>query len=186
MIALNKKVLGFVLTAGLLVATFGTARAQVGIPSYYMGHYRHATQVLQQEYPAFLTAFKSFPDEIKTIDSADKQAQHEAMMRFFPFMKELANMDSWKADSPDAFGVKWTLQLEVLVSHFVLDLPTADNQITKLYNIVFDSFKVELAGGDATGILSEEQIMKKHNMSREQAQEVREVLHKLYPTNTLL
>ena len=186
MLTLNKKVLGSVLAVGLLVASFGLANAQAGIPKQYKEHYNHANQVLQQEYPSFLTAFESFQNEIKNIDSANKQAQHDALMRFFPSLKELANMDSWKADSIDKFGVQWDLQTEVLVSHFVLDLPTADNQITNLHDVVFDSFKVDLAGGDAAGILSEEQIMKKHNMSREQAQEVREVLHELYPTNTLL
>ncbi len=186
MITLNKKVLGSVLAVGLLIASFGLANAQSGIPRYYQDHYNHANQVLQQEYPAFLTAFESFQDEIKNIDSANKQAQHEALMRFFPSLKELANMDSYVAHSADKFGVIWTLQLEVLVSHFVLDLPTADNQTTNLHDVVFDSFRVELANGDAAGILSEEQIMKKHNMSREQAQEVRDVLHKLYRTDALL
>ena len=184
MFKLNKKVLGAVFAVGLLIATLGVAQAQTGIQFYDIEHYRHATQVLKQEYPAFLTAFQAFRDEIKTIDSANKQAQHDALMRFFPFIDELAFMDSYVADTLD-YGIRWDLQKEVLVSYFVINLPTADNKTTSVHDVLFDSFKVYLANGDATGILPEDIIMQKHNMTREQAQRVRTVLHKLYPTSTL-
>ena len=179
MMTLNKKVLGFVLAAGLLVATFGTARAQVGIPSYYMGHYRHATQVLKQEYPAFLTAFQSFQDEIKTIDSSNRQAQYDALMRFFPFIENMAFMDSYVAKELDN-GVLWDLQLEVIVSFFSIDLPTADDENVSISDLLLDGFMQSVGGGDGFLILSEDALIKKHNMSPEQAQRIRKVLNKLY------
>lgn len=168
------------------MATLGVARAQAGIPDHYIGHYHHATQVLQQEYPTFLTAFEAFQDEIKTIDSSNKQAQHDALMRFFPFIKEMAFMDSYKSNRPDNAGVRWDLQMEVVVTHFVIDLPTGDNKTTTVFDVLFDSFEISLAGGDAVGIVSEQDIMEKHNMRREEAQEVRTVLKHLFPTAALL
>lgn len=180
-----KKILSLLFVASLLFAAVGVAQAQAGIKSYDRGHYKHATQVLQQEYPAFLTAFEAFKDEIKHIDSFDKQAQFAALMRFFPFIENMAFMDSYVAEELD-LGVRWTLQLEVMVSYFVMHLPTADEETTTLHDMLFNSFKVYLANGDATGILSEEDLMKKHPLSRADAQHIRAVLHQLYPTSTLL
>lgn len=158
--------------------------AQAKIPTYYMGHYEHAKVVLQQEYPAFLTAFEQLQKEVSALDSSHKQAQHDALMRFFPSIETLASMDSFKA-TPTEDGVAWDLQLEVVVSFFAIDFPLADGNTTNVHDLLFDSFKVELAGGDAVGILSEKDIMKKHNMSQEEAQRVRSVLHRLY-SNSLL
>ncbi len=176
----NQKVLAAVLAVGLLITSFGLANAQSGIPSYYWGHYKHATQVLQQENPAFLTAFKAFEDEIKTVDSSNKQAQYDALMRFFPAIEEMAYMDSYVANKRDANGVLWDLQLEVIVSFFSIDLSTADENSLSTTRLLIDAFMQEVGGGDGVIILSENELIKKHNISREQAQRIRQTLHKLY------
>ena len=183
-----KKILGSLVVAGfLLPATVGVATAQTGVPSYYLKHYQHAKEVLQQELPNFLTEFQTLQEEIKTTDSSDQQAQFDALMRFFPSIEEMAYLDSYVANKRDENGVLWDLQTEVIVSFFAIDLPTADkNGSTSVRQLLSDAFMDSSAGADAVAILSEDTLMKKHNMNREKAQQVRAVLHTLYPTNALL
>lgn len=157
-----------------------TAHAQTGIPPYYVDHYRHATQVLQQEYPGFLTAFQALQEEIKPLHSSNKQAQYEALMRFFPAIEEMTYMDSFVATEPDKNGVLWDLQTEVIVSFFAIDLPTADKVNLSVGQMLRDAFTDASAGTDDVIILSEEALLKKHNMSRKEAQRIRNVLHELY------
>ena len=177
-----KKMLGVLLLAGFLFpATATLAAAQAGIAPHYMGHYRHAAKVLKAQYPDFLSAFQALQDEIKTVDSSNKQAQYDALMHFFPFIEDMAFMDSYKADKTDENGVLWDLQKEVVVSFFVMDLSTADKtDYISVDKLLREAFMDYSAGGDSATILSEETLIQKHNMSRQDAQRVRSVLHRLY------
>ncbi len=183
---MHKKLLAALILTGLLIpAVFVIARAQSGIPSYYMAHYNHATQVLQQEYPSFLTAFQALQEEIKTIDSSNKQGQLDALMRFFPFIENLAHMDASVSDTYEN-GVKWDLPTEVVVSYFAMNLPTADNHATSVNDLIFDAFETSLASGDAVGILPLNTLMQKHNLNRQEAQQIQTALHRLYPSHSLI
>lgn len=179
-----KKMLA-VLAVAMIAVPMAFSNAQATIAPYHLNHYKHAINVLQQENPAFLSAFNSFREEIKNTNADQKQEQFEALMRFFPAIEEMANMDSYVANQPEN-GVLWDLQTEVVVSFFVLDLDTAEGYTTNVHDLLFKAFMKELAGGDAYGIVSEETMMKQYNMTREDAQKVHTTLHRLYPSGTLL
>lgn len=173
-----KKILG-VLAVASIVVTAAFSQAQAGISPWYMNHYKHATKVLKNENPAFLSAFENLQNEIKTINSDQKQEQFEALMRFFPAIEEMAFMQSYVADE-EVEGVLWDLQLEVVVSYFVIDMLTADIETISISDMLFDAFMRELGGGDAFEVLSEQEIMKKHNLTLEQAQKIHATLKRLY------
>lgn len=181
----KKLIVTSVLLGFLLPTAFGAVRHENGIPSYYMGHYEHATQLLQQVYPAFLAAFENLKDEVSTIDADNQQELHRALMEFFPYIENLTKMNSLGITEKDNNGVRWNLPLEVLVSYFVIHLPTADQQVTHVQKLIADSFLSDLDGGDWISILSEDEIMQKHNMSRQEAANVRAVLHVLYSHGSL-
>ena len=181
---LSKKWFSALILAGFLVPlAFCESHAQVGVPSYYLGHYQHAKAVLEQEYPDFLKALDTLEEEIAHLDSQNTHAQYEALMLFMPVAEQMTKIpsDSWEKD-----GVTWDLKKEVVVTYFVSYFYTRDAETTSVYDLLFDAFMVSLASGDAVGIRSEQDLMNKHAMSQEQAQYVRSLLHKLYPNSTLL
>ena len=170
-----KKILGALIVASaLLPVTACVAAAQSGIRSYDLGHYQHAKDVLSQENPTFLTEFQALREEIKLTDSSNTRAQYEALMRFFPSIEALANMEVEPNED------SWTLQTEVVVTFFRIHLSTADHSYTDVSQLLFEAFAQYTAGGDAIEVLPEEEIAKQHNMSRKEAQRVRNVLRKLH------
>ena len=157
-----------------LLPTF--ARAQkvmpVGIPSYSLGNYFRAKKVLKAQLPDFLTQFETLQETVSHLQDTDQSAQYKALMDFFPAIEAMIAVE------PD-------ITLDVVITYFVIPFETANDKLTSVHNLLFDAFKVYLAGGDATGILSEDDIMKKHNLSRAEAKHIREVLHKLYPSSAM-
>ena len=161
---------------GLLVPQLAAAQKQgpiIGITTYNMQDYIHAKKVLKEQYPEFLTEFNLLAQNIADLQSTDEAGQYQALMEFFPSIEKMLE-------------IKPSISTNVIVSYFTIALETADVAFTDVNSLLFNAFKVELAGGDASGILSEENLMKKHNLSLQEAQHIRTVLHKLYPTSTLL
>ncbi len=172
---LSKLMLGLFVFAGFLAPQ---AFAQDDTRGITLKYYRHAKQVLQQEYPEFLTAFQALKDEIKTVDSSNKQAQFEALMRFFPFMEKMADMESFDAWHKNEYV---TLQREVLFSFFTIQLPTADEgHHTSVFEIFCDAFMLSGVHSESTRMLTEDEIMEKHNLSHPDAQRVLQVWDKLH------
>ena len=146
--------------------------APAGVPSYRTENYKHAKQVLQEQLPEFLTQFDTLRDEISRLEDTDKSAQYKAMMDLFPAIEQMAEI------TPD-------ITTDVVTTFFVIRLETANQTTTSLFEIMFDAFQAPVANGDATRILSEKELMKKHNLSQKQASHIRAVLHKLYPHSAL-
>ena len=153
-----------------------------GIAPRYLKYYAHAKEVLEQEDPAFLTAFQTLQEEISTIDSTDKQAQLDALMRFMPAieeMTEITHYDSWYKDE----GYR-TLQLEVIFSFFSIHLPTADGSHTSVMKLYGDAFMPDTMESEASRLLTEEEIMEKYNLVHDDAHRVIKVwkaLHRNWP-----
>ena len=181
----TKKWYGLSLLVCSLLFMISAMPAQAEIPPYYRGHYTHAKQILEQHDPDFLIAFDTLSQEIKGIESYDQRAQYEALMRFFPHIEHMLQVSDNTA-SYEEQGITWDLKLEVVVSFFLLDMPTADNKTTHIEDLLFDAFQVYLAGGDAIGILSEKTLMNKYQISQEKAQHIRKTLRRLYSTRALL
>lgn len=171
-----KPVLCALALMGLLVpgaVAQNQAAYEGGIASYNIPNYLHAKKVLQHTYPAFFAQFNTLETAIAGTQDTDKQAQFKALMDFFPAIEQVAEM------TPN-------ITTDVAVSFFVIPMETANQTLTSVDTLLFDAFKTYLASGDATGILPEKTLMQKHNISLEQAQHIRAVLHQLYPTSTLL
>lgn len=171
----NKVVLGFLAVVGLLIPqfTFAQQAPVAGIAPYHMSNYLHAKKVLKEQYPDFLTQFNQLAQDISYLKDTDKAGQYDALMRFFPAIEKMVEIEP-------------SISTDVVVSFFAMQLETANDTATNVDALIFDAFKVFLANGDATGILSEEALMEKHGFGPAQAQKIRTVLHKLYPTSTLL
>ena len=167
----------FLACVGLLIPQFLAAQNTVpvlGIENYHMQNYIHAKKILKEQCPEFLKEFHLLAQNISTIQDKDEVGQYQAVMEFFPAIEKMLEIEP-------------SISTDVVVSYFSIALETANDEVmTDVNSLLFKAFKVELAGGDASGILSEENLMKKHNLSLSEAQHIRKVLHKLYPTSTLL
>lgn len=171
----QKVVLCLLALVGLLAPQFVFAQnvPAVGIETYNVSRYLHAKKVLKEQLPNFLKDFNSLAEDIANLQDTDKAGQYKALMRFFPSIEEMLEIEP-------------SISTDVVLSYFSIVLETANDTVTDVNSLLFDAFKVELAGGDASGILSEEALMKKHDLSQQEAAHIRAVLHKLYPTSTLL
>lgn len=99
-------------------------------------------------------------------------------MRFFPFIEEMANMESFDTWHKDEYV---TLQREVLFSFFAIQLPLADDgHYTTTFRIFGDAFMTDGIQTEAVRMLTEEEMMKKHNMCYQDAQRVLQVWDKLH------
>ncbi len=142
-------------------------------------HYVHAKKVLEQEYPEFLTAFQTLKDEVKTINSTDKQAQRDAFMRFLPYVDKMADITEF--DTLDHWEGHWTLQREVLFTFFCIHLPTADNgHHVTAFSIFTDLTMLSDGHSEEIRLLTEDEMMERHNMSREEAHYLSTVWDKLH------
>ncbi len=142
-------------------------------------HYAHAKQVLEQQYPEFLTAFQTLKDEVETINSTDKQAQREVFMRFLPYIDKMADMTAF--DTRDLGDGRWTLQREVLFTLFDVHLATADKgHYTTVFTMFTDIVFLDTGHSEAIRLLTEDEIMEKHSMSREDVHYLLNVWDKLH------
>jgi len=171
----KKVVLCLLALVGLLATqcAFAQQVPVMGIESHNISHYINAKKVLKVQLPEFLTEFNSLAENIANLQDTDKEGQYKALMEFFPSIEKMLEIEP-------------SISTDVILSYFSIALETANDSVTDVNSLLFDAFKVELAGGDASGILSEEELMKKHDLSQQEAAHIRAVLHKLYPTSTLL
>ena len=171
----SKVVLGLLACAGLLVPQFAAAQTvpTLGIRDYNMPFYIQAQQTLEAELPSFSKDFSKLAKEISKLEDTDEVGQYKALMQFFPAIEAMLD-------------IKPSISTQVAVSYFAIGLYTANGTVTNVGSLLFNAFEVYEESGDAVCILSEEELMAKYSMSREEAQHIRNVLHKLYPTNTLL
>ena len=143
-----------------------------GIASYHISNYFHAKRVLKDKYPDFFVQFSNLETAIASTQDTDKQAQFKALMDFFPAIEKVTEI------TPN-------IKTDVVVSFFVIPMETANETLTSVDSLLFDAFKAELPGGDASRILSEKELMDKHHISLEEAQHIRNIVHQLYPSSTL-
>lgn len=171
---LNKMMLCIlaVACACLLPMLAQAQKAAVGIPDYRATNYVRATQVLKAQLPEFFTKFETLEYTLGTLQYDDKAAQYQALMDFFPTIEKVLSVE------PD-------IKMDVVTTYFAIRLDTASDTTTTIQELIFDAFQAYVANGDATRILSEKELMKKHNIDQQTAQHIREVLHKLYPTSEM-
>ncbi len=182
MAKVGKLLIGIFMLIGFLAPQVMAQDNPQGIAPRYLKYYTHAKEVLKKEDPAFLTDFQTLKEEISTIDSSDKQAQLDALMRFMPAIEEMTKIthyDSWYKDE----GYR-TLQLEVIFSFFSIHLPTEDGKYTSVMNLYGDAFMPDTAESESSRMLTEEEIMEKYNLVHEDAHRVIKVwkeLHRNWP-----
>ena len=143
------------------------------IPARYVDHYHQAQQVLPEAYPDFVSDFETYQNEIRGIHSDDTQALYRATMRFFPALKRVSKMPA-------------KTRTDVVVSYFHANFRSGDQNPVTVNSLLFQLFQTYISNGDAMGILSEEDLIAKFHCSQQEAQNIRTVLHALYPTRTLL
>ena len=142
-------------------------------------HYVHAKEVLEQEYPEFLTAFQTLKKEVSAVNSTDKKAQFEIFSRFLPYIDHMADMTAF--DTWDRWEGHWTLQREVLFTFFCMDLPTADKgHPVTVFNMLTDKIFLDNTDSESIRLLTEDEMMEKHNLSREDAHYLSTVWDKLH------
>ncbi len=142
-------------------------------------HYAHAKEVLEQQYPEFLTAFQMLQEEVKSVNSTDKKAQFEIFSRFLPYINHMADMTAF--DTWDRWEGHWTLQREVLFTLFDVHLPTADKgHHTTVFTMLTDIVFLDTGNSEEIRLLTEDEIMEKHHMSREEAHHLLNVWDKLH------
>ncbi len=177
-----KLFLGVFMLLGLLAVQVTAQNYTEGIAPRYLKYYAHAKEALEKEDPAFLTAFQTLQEEISTIDSTDKQAQLDALMRFMPAIEEMTEITHY--DSYHQGEGYRTLQMEVIFSFFSIHLPTADGNYTSVMKLYCDAFMPDNVESEASRMLTEEEIMEKYNLAHDDAHRVIKVwkqLHRDWP-----
>ena len=176
---LYKLILGTLALAVFLAPQVFAQENTNGIAPHYLGHYFHAKEVLQQKYPPFIPAFQTLQAEMTLIDSSSQTEQFNALMRFFPYLEKVAFMKSVPSER-DSNGVRWDLQLEVVVTFGAIDMRTKDGQTTSLAHLLNDAFLMEVGGGDGRLLLAPDDIMHKHSINLQDAQRAFNVMKRLY------
>ena len=143
-----------------------------GIASYHIPNYIRAQEILSDQCPKFIKQFQTLARQLVDLQSDDQQGQYKALMDFFPAIEEMLKVEP-------------SVSTDVVVSYFMISLKTADGTTTNISKLLFNAFQTYDAGGDAIAILSEDTLMQKYNMSRQEAQRIRNVLKQLYTSDSL-
>ena len=142
-----------------------------GIASYHIPNYIRAQEILSDQDPKFIKQFQDLAVQISGLQSDDQQGQFKALMDFFPAIEGMLKVEP-------------SVSTDVVVSYFMISLKTADGPTTNVSKLLFNAFQTYDAGGDAIAILSEDTLMQKYNLSREDAQRILtawEKLHRNWP-----